>query len=394
LAQGNPLPASVESHRQMMTVPPRPRRGWSLDFPEHTDAIEKPCAFPIAPRVDCIVDLSPYLEFPDSSSTTSPSAPEERSIAKTEDDEEDSSAVNSIMDSSNNSVPPRTGIDPYELYLLELIGEGRSSQVFLAQWTSRNEVVAVKEISSDSSLTDKLVCGLEGAIWCEINHPNIVKLLGVIKDSEPIQVVVQYCAGGSCFDLLHLHPELDISLPQKGKMLNDVAAGMEYLHGTSPQIIHGDLRSHNVLLVHEYLDSTSLPTVQISVFDSASMPDCSMSGRKMSSDLSTVRWRAPELLAGEKYNANVDVYSYGMFMYEMLNRSLPFGSNADSEVEYLVLSGLSPSIPDGSPCEALRHIMVQCWCSRESERPPFTWIASELYRCDSFGCAAFFQTAW
>mmetsp|Transcript_107060 Transcript_107060/g.185183 ORF Transcript_107060/g.185183 Transcript_107060/m.185183 type:complete len:328 (+) Transcript_107060:60-1043(+) len=323
-------------------------------------------------RTNCIADLRPIL-----------------AQLQLEDGARSSSSINGdqdILESAQLSeihwIPLRqefVKVDPHDLCLFEQIGMGRSSQVLRAKWTSRSEIVAVKQLGGNST-------ALPLDTWHRIRHPNIVKLLGASRDLQPTHIVVEYCAGGSCFDLLHAHPEIHIQLSQKGRMLRTIAEALDYIHSFNPQIIHGDLKSRNVLLATPFAESTIAPSVRVSCFGSILERAWYMSDTHMDASVGTLQWMAPEILNGNTFTAKMDIYSYGMLMYEVVSRGLPFGDTKDCEVKTQVLAGLRPCIPEGCPQQATQ-LMMRCWAARPDHRPSFKEIINELHRRDPFGCA-------
>ena len=84
-------------------------------------------------------------------------------------------------------------------------------------------------------------------------HPNIMRFLAVVLD--PPMIVMQYYPAGSLFELLRkarrgdARAASELSWAKRLDMLRDVAAGMLFLHTRRPSpVIHGDLRSPNLLL--------------------------------------------------------------------------------------------------------------------------------------------------
>lgn len=85
-----------------------------------------------------------------------------------------------------------------------------------------------------------------------LSHPNIMRFCAVCLD--PPMIVTQYYQHGSLFDLLKRarrgdkRAQAELSWPKRIDMLRDVAGGMVFLHSRRPTVVHGDLRSPNLLL--------------------------------------------------------------------------------------------------------------------------------------------------
>ena len=93
----------------------------------------------------------------------------------------------------------------------------------------------------------------------------------------------------------------------------------------------------------------------------------------------STRWSAPELLRREHYTNSIDVYSFGIVLWEVFAGELPF---ADLEwaslVESAVLRGERPHRPRALPHDALWELMATCWADAAEARPAFDVILRRL----------------
>ena len=85
----------------------------------------------------------------------------------------------------------------------------------------------------------------EASIHAPLDHKNIVKMLGLVFEQKNYGLILEFMKHGDLSEYLHEH-----NVDWKGKLyfICDVAAGVNYLHGQSPPIIHGDLKISNVLI--------------------------------------------------------------------------------------------------------------------------------------------------
>lgn len=74
-------------------------------------------------------------------------------------------------------------------------------------------------------------------------HPNLVGFLGVSYSETDVCIITEFCHGGTLFDLLHRKKNIPLNWNQRLKFSKDVANGIAFLHGSTPSIIHRDLKS-------------------------------------------------------------------------------------------------------------------------------------------------------
>jgi len=269
-------------------------------------------------------------------------------------------------------------LDPGAVELVESIATGSTAEVFLGKLASVR--VAVKqfnqEISGMSAKSRESLCR-ELAILQSVNHANVVQMLGVVP-YHPVQLILDLCDGGSCFELLHDDVDQEINWAQKQKMCADICEAMCYLHWFDPQIIHRDLKSLNTLLVRKW-DPRAAPHVKVSDFGLSRLREAS-TNPFMTVAVGTCNWMAPEILTSGSYTEKVDVYSYAMILYEIVCREIPYEEMEMREVcDYVVRGGrpdlnlLPLDVPDG-----LVSLMQACWSQDPDDRPDFQRVRTSL----------------
>jgi len=267
-----------------------------------------------------------------------------------------------------------------DLELSESIGKGVTAEVFRGE--CRGHVVAIKQLKMQSVNTRSFT--REIGIMSQIDHPNIVKLLGIVLSSQPFHIVMEYCSGGNAFDLLHNQPEIELTWPQMLRMSKHCAVAMDYLHKFSPQIIHRDLKSLNLLLEKPVASSMDIPLLKVTDFGLARMMEVSVTESNLTSGVGTPYWMAPEVFAGSAYNEKVDVYSFGMVLFEILARRIPLEEIPPNEVRNAVLQGQTPNlraIPKECP-KCLLDLLKQCWAKIAAQRPAFGSIVNTIKSID------------
>ena len=171
----------------------------------------------------------------------------------------------------------------------------------------------------------------------------------------------------SLFKCLH-RSNVPLSLHDKIQIALDTAIGMNYLHTSKPPIIHGDLKSANLLLTHDFhvkVCDFGLSRVKLSAKLS------------IGSKLGTPEWTAPEVLKHSASNEASDVYSFGVVLWEIFVRKIPW--EEVNPMQVIIMVGFHDErlqIPDDIP-EWARDLIQDCFKSAE-ERPLFRDIIVRL----------------
>ncbi|WOL19256.1 hypothetical protein Cni_G28054 [Canna indica] len=174
-----------------------------------------------------------------------------------------------------------------------------------------NHVVAIKK-SKFIDESQKNEYGKELLILSQINHKNIVKLLGCCLEVDVPILVYEFVSNGTLFHLIHEKRSISsFSLGARLKIAYDSADALAYLHSTaSPPIIHGDVKSSNILLDENYV-------AKVSDFGASKLVP------KDKDQLATLvqgtcGYLDPEYLQTCKLTEKSDVYSFGVVFLELL----------------------------------------------------------------------------
>jgi tRNA A-37 threonylcarbamoyl transferase component Bud32 len=259
----------------------------------------------------------------------------------------------------------------------DLIGRGAFGEVYKA--TYRGNLVAVKKlfVTQGLSQSDELQIYFacfrkEIEILSSLNHLNILKCLGGCIQPSNLCIVTEYCNGGSLCDLLHVR-KIKISTQQQISFALGIAEGMEYLHSLQPMIVHRDLKSHNILLndnitkICDFGISQTKGTLTSALHTKAG----------------TYNWMAPEMMeSNSSYTEKVDVWSFGMVLYELATNTIPYDYCKDN-VPFLTREVCdkkkTPPIPEGQVIDpTLLSLMQQCWNWDPQQRPSFSQIVLTL----------------
>mmetsp|Transcript_50071 Transcript_50071/g.98936 ORF Transcript_50071/g.98936 Transcript_50071/m.98936 type:complete len:245 (+) Transcript_50071:3-737(+) len=222
----------------------------------------------------------------------------------------------------------------------------------------------------------------ELAILQTVSHDHVVQMYGAIPHN-PIRIITELCSGGSCFELLHEAPDVELTWNQKIKICTDTAHAMIYLHSFEPPIIHRDLKSLNLLLVERVRSICDVPTVKLSDFGLSRLRE---KHALMTRDVGTCHWMAPEIFQSLSYDEKVDVYSYAMLLYEVILRRVPFVEIADKkEIANRVKRGERPSLAESpGDCPSMLQSLIRlCWHQDPCRRPDFEHVDQYLQMATS-----------
>lgn len=287
-----------------------------------------------------------------------------------------SSVVSTASSASTLSISvDDIGAEIDEISKDERIAKGTEAEVHRGRWRGTNVALKV-----DSEGNDDVRFKNEVEILMRLRHPNLVLMMGVNLKHRII--VLEYCSGGNLFDLLHRRGLIDLSWRQRLKILMDVARGMFYLHTLPEKVIHRDLKSLNVLLCEEIVDEYDTPTAKVSDFGLSTIKRESQTLTQEVVTVGTYQWMAPEILSRAFQDERVDIYSYGIVVYEIIARSIPYG-DVTSPMEHFikeVVGGSRPNMAlvDRNCPHSLVELMQRCWSHCMQERPYFDEILNCL----------------
>ncbi|XP_058810715.1 tyrosine-protein kinase Fer isoform X2 [Phymastichus coffea] len=253
-----------------------------------------------------------------------------------------------------------------DVILIEKIGRGNFGDVYRALLKSSKTEVAVKTCKVTLPDEQKKKFLQEGRILKQYDHPNIVKLIGICVQKQPIMIVMELVPGGSL--LMYLRQNLTtINQIQQLQMCKDAAAGMCYLESKS--CIHRDLAARNCLVGYESI-------VKISDFGMSREEEEYIVSDGMKQI--PIKWTAPEALNFGKYTSLCDVWSYGVLMWEIFSKGgYPYSGLSNSQAREKIDGGYRLPAPEGTPDE-IYHLMLRCWEYEPDKRPHFDQIYSVI----------------
>jgi len=235
------------------------------------------------------------------------------------------------------------------------IAQGGSSVVNKALY--HDTVVAVKMFFVVAGEHPQNEIEREVNLLTRLHHPNIVLFMGACKD--PLCIITEYAERGSLYEVVRKTPKA-LTPQMIRKLALDVLRGLIYIHTRKPSILHRDLKSMNVLITNDWIG-------KIADFglSKAFLPQPSDSRSRVG----TTRWLAPEVLRNNQYSFKSDAYSFGMVVWEMWAKELPYtGESFENRIEEAILSGERPEIGEDVP-EMWADVIESCWADEPSSRP-------------------------
>lgn len=253
---------------------------------------------------------------------------------------------------------------------------GGEAQITGDTWTA----VAVKTLKKGSNPDDRLDFLSEAEAMKRFDHSNIIKLLGVCLQSEPIYAVMEFMLYGDLKTYLLARRHLvndkitddsDISPKRLTMMALDVAKALAYL--SEMKYVHRDVACRNCLV-------NAQRVVKLGDFGMARSTADNDYYRFRRKGMLPVRWMAPESLSLGKFTPASDIWSYGVLLFEIITfGSFPFQGMTNTQVLDYIKLGKTLAIPNGIKPE-LEDLLQECWNLSCVKRPLATEIVELLHQ--------------
>ncbi|XP_007470615.1 PREDICTED: tyrosine-protein kinase Fes/Fps isoform X7 [Lipotes vexillifer] len=269
----------------------------------------------------------------------------------------------------NRAVPKdKWALSHEDLVLGEQIGRGNFGEVFSGRLRADNTLVAVKSCRETLPPDLKAKFLQEARILKQYSHPNIVRLIGVCTQKQPIYIVMELVQGGDFLTFLRTEGAR-LRVKTLLQMVGDAAAGMEYLE--SKCCIHRDLAARNCLV-------TEKNVLKISDFGMSREEADGIYAASGGLRQVPVKWTAPEALNYGRYSSESDVWSFGILLWETFSLGAsPYPNLSNQQTREFVEKGGRLPCPELCP-DAVFRLMEQCWASEPGQRPSFSTIYQEL----------------
>ncbi|URD82122.1 strubbelig-receptor family [Musa troglodytarum] len=296
---------------------------------------------------------------------------------------------------------PPTSVAPFSVASLQqhtnsfseenLIQDGSLGPVYLAEFPQGKLLEVVKLDNKNSDLPGEEFLKLVRII-SEIQHPNIVELVGYCMEFGQRLLIYKYFSSKTLFDVIHSD---DVAVKEKLswnariQIALEAAKALEYLHeGCRPPIVHQRFESSNILIDDDL-------SVQVSECGLTS-PLPSSFVIRLSGTRPFFSYDAPEVSDSGSYSEKSDVYSFGIVMLELLTGRKPFDSSLPWAEQHLVrwassqlhdidalIKMMDPSVDGQFHVKSLSRfadIISRCIQQGSEFRPPMSEVVQDLAR--------------
>ncbi|XP_071362173.1 LIM domain kinase 1-like [Trachinotus anak] len=287
---------------------------------------------------------------------------------------------------------------PSDLIHGEVLGKGCFGQAVKVTHQETGEVMVMKELISFDEETQKTFLKEVKVMRC-LDHPNVLKFIGLFYKDKRINFVSEYIQGGTLRETI-IKMDKDFPWSIRVSYAKDIAAGMAYLH--SMNVIHRDLNSYNCLvrenqsvvvadfglarLVMEernQIRTSSMERPAKGTLSELRRPD----RRKRYTVVGNPYWMAPEMIHGKTYDERVDIFSFGIMICEIIGRVnadpdyLPRTNDFGLNVAGFLQQYHPPQCPS-----AFLPLSVLCCDMDADKRPSFSkleeWLGNLLMHLD------------
>ncbi|XP_034928816.1 wall-associated receptor kinase 2 [Populus alba] len=267
------------------------------------------------------------------------------------------------------------------------LGEGGFGSVYSGALTD-NTVVAVKKSKGVDKAQMNEEFQKEMSIVSQVNHKNVVKLLGLCLETKVPLLVYEFISNGTLSK--HIHDKgsrILASWTNRLRVASEAALALDYLHSLAdPPVIHGDVKSVNILLDSNY-------TAKVADFGASVLMSPGQTDILATKIQGTLGYLDPEYLMTGILTVQSDVYSFGVVLVELLTGEMPNSISKSGEKRNVIQHFISAlennhlfkildfqTADDGEmdEIEAVAELAKGCLNSMGVNRPTMKEVSDEL----------------
>lgn len=288
-----------------------------------------------------------------------------------------------VVDSTKIFTQAELKVATNNFHSSQVLGEGGFGTVYKGT-LSDNRVVAIKKSKQiDKSQIEQFIN--EVLILTQINHRNVVKLLGCCLETEVPLLVYEFVSNGTLSQHIHQNGAFEMSWENRLRIATEIASAIAYLHSAaSIPIIHRDIKSANILLDENYI-------AKVADFGASRLIPLDQT-RVNTAVQGTFGYLDPEYFHSGELTDKSDVYSFGVMLVELLTGLKPVSMERPEEQRSLTGYFLSLTekneefkiidapADEGHLQQVLAVIVIakKCLEWKGEERPPMKQIAADL----------------
>ena len=230
---------------------------------------------------------------------------------------------------------------------LELVGKGTFGHVWLVRHRDSGKYLAMKILNKvdivNSGLVDQVI--RERDILKTTIDPFIVPFAGSFQDDRHIYLLMEFLVGGELYTLLRIHLKLSIDMVRF--YAAEILVALSSLHDRG--IVYRDLKPENVLL-------DALGHVRLIDFGLSRRINGTES---CSTFCGSPFYMAPEMISSKSYSFSVDIWAYGVMIFELLTGTLPFNGRSPTDIYRKIMCGVInwPSVIDSDAKDLISKIL-------------------------------------
>ncbi|WP_096550624.1 Stk1 family PASTA domain-containing Ser/Thr kinase [Ureibacillus thermosphaericus] len=244
--------------------------------------------------------------------------------------------------------------------VLELIGGGGMSYVYLAHDVILNRDVAIKVLRYDSTNEEESMRRFhrEALSATSLMHPNIVSIYDIGEDGDMHYIVMEYVKGKTLKQ--YIKENAPLSPARSVQIMKQLTSAISHAHEN--QIIHRDIKPQNILM-------DEAGNVKITDFGIATSL-AATSYTKTNSVIGTVHYLSPEQARGGIATKKSDIYALGIVLYELLTGEVPFSGESAVSIALKHLQAETPSVRnfDASIPQSLENVILKATAKNPDHR--------------------------